>query len=209
MLLPTFYLIFRAPSEKIGNIWMDAIELTLKSSHLLKPSSSLNATFQSQFISNKVNSNELHSLSNATITKLVQDSTELNSTHSDLKQNNIQNLSRIESTNKQTPQLSVRQKCTSSLTNQDIEIETKHFNEISDQHDETLQSDSDGAKNSSDDICSLNSSNNDEFGEYENDTNLENETESEILNETKYVLSPSEEFGEVRQISLTDSLSSK
>jgi hypothetical protein len=42
MLLPTFYLIFRAPSEKIGNIWMEAIELTLKSSHLIKlpPSSS-------------------------------------------------------------------------------------------------------------------------------------------------------------------------
>lgn len=87
MLLPTFYLIFRAPSEKIGNIWMDAIELTLKSSHLLKPSSSLNTTFNSQFVSNKVNTNDLHSLSNVTITKM--DSTELNLTHSDLKQGNI------------------------------------------------------------------------------------------------------------------------
>jgi hypothetical protein len=37
ILLPTFYLIFRAPSEKIGQIWMDALELTLRSSHLLKP----------------------------------------------------------------------------------------------------------------------------------------------------------------------------
>lgn len=29
MLLPTFYLIFRAPSERVGNIWMEAIELAL------------------------------------------------------------------------------------------------------------------------------------------------------------------------------------
>ena len=46
MLLPTFYLIFRAPSEKIGNIWMEAIELTLKSSHLIKPSLTNNINSQ-------------------------------------------------------------------------------------------------------------------------------------------------------------------
>jgi hypothetical protein len=42
MLLSRFYLIFRAPSQKIGNIWMEAIELILKNSHLLKTNCSNN-----------------------------------------------------------------------------------------------------------------------------------------------------------------------
>lgn len=67
MLLPTFYLIFRASSEKIGQIWMDAIELTLRSSHLLKPTNSLNAPYNSQM--SKASSGELYSGSNNTLSK--------------------------------------------------------------------------------------------------------------------------------------------
>ena len=51
MLLPTFYLIFRAPSNKIGSIWMEAIELALKSSHLLKPSPTNLTNLSTQIVS--------------------------------------------------------------------------------------------------------------------------------------------------------------
>ncbi|RNA15501.1 oxysterol-binding -related 8 isoform X4 [Brachionus plicatilis] len=55
ILLPTFYLIFRTASEKIGNIWMESIELALKTSNLTKPTvltnpgtiSNLNESFKS------------------------------------------------------------------------------------------------------------------------------------------------------------------
>ena len=52
MLLPTFYLIFRAPSNKIGSIWMEAIELALKSSHLLKPSPTNLTNLSTQIVNN-------------------------------------------------------------------------------------------------------------------------------------------------------------
>jgi hypothetical protein len=52
MLLPTFYLIFRAPSESIGKIWMEAIQTTITiSGQLLIPPipsvSKLNESFRS------------------------------------------------------------------------------------------------------------------------------------------------------------------
>lgn len=40
ILLPTFYLIFRAPSENVGQIWMEAIELALRSQASINNSSS-------------------------------------------------------------------------------------------------------------------------------------------------------------------------
>lgn len=42
ILLPTFYLIFRAPSENIGQIWMEAIELALRSQANLASSNNNN-----------------------------------------------------------------------------------------------------------------------------------------------------------------------
>lgn len=75
MLLPTFYLIFRAPSEKVGNIWMEAIELALKSSNLIKPqsfistnttspssTSALNDSFKSNESTSKTNYESSQSL---------------------------------------------------------------------------------------------------------------------------------------------------
>ena len=210
MLLPTFYLIFRAPSEKIGNIWMDAIELTLKSGHLLKPTGCLNATYNSQLMTSKLNDSQAGSN-----TTLITKALEADNTSPDAKSIAKSNFERFDSFNAKTKCIPKLDNCrmnkslsslnsneqsgkhlsmNEQLSNQDIDIENKHFNEIADQHEETMHSDSDGgAKNSSDDIGSLNSSNNDEFF-IEEDDPFKN---SDVFDETKYIQSPCEEFGEV------------
>jgi hypothetical protein len=130
-LLPTFYLIFRAPSERIGNIWMDALELTMKSSNLIKrvmnittstPQISTSCATSSQ-ISNNISSNHSNDHSNKFTKSNINNSCISNNTmNTDLKEN---------------------------------EIENEHFKDI-DACDEINLTDSD--KNSSDDDCSFNSS---------------------------------------------------
>lgn len=211
MLLPTFYLIFRASSETIGQIWMDAIELTLRSSHLLKvpTQNTLNGTYNNQL---SQNSNDLNSSqsSNSTFIKLLTNTNEfLNESKNNLSFNTSQGNDKL-SPNLGVNRISITKSMSSLNSNElnskkcmlanqkDLEIEQKHFNEIlSDQHDETIHSDSDGAKNSSDDVCSLNSSNNDEIF-FENLDTINKDTSSNLgIEETKYLLSPCEEFGEL------------
>lgn len=209
MLLPTFYLIFRASSETIGQIWMDAIELTLRSSHLLKPTNSLNVSYNSQL--NKTNDQQ----TNSRLLSAENISTSLG--NEDIKVTRNQSF-----TAKLSPNLSLnRAEITKSMSSlysaglmskkclQEIEVEKKHFNEMSSyQPDETIQTDSDGAKLSSDDVCSLNSSNNDEFFENQfveksQEKEVVSDVSEKVFEESKYVISPSEEFGEVRTITNT------
>ena len=100
-LLPTFYLIFLAPSERIGNIWMDALELTMKSSNLIKrvlnttpstPQISNSCPSSSQTSNNMINSSSSQSNDQSTkFTKSNNSSSISNSTMiTDLKENEIE-----------------------------------------------------------------------------------------------------------------------
>lgn len=189
MLLPAFYLIFRAPSEKIGNIWMDALELTLRSSHLLKPPTTnyLNGSFSgggstasiandplkmSQMLNNSVTA------SSSTLTTSNQ-KTQIQSTKSSNLENSKSSI--LVSTSSLPSQAQHQQQSSNTngsslnahrnsinLSNGNLntdEIENKHFKDICfDNTEEVALSDSD-TKNSSDDVCSLNSSFNNENNE--------------------------------------------
>ncbi len=194
MLLPTFYLIFRASSETIGQIWMDAIELTLRSSHLIKPTNSFS------FL-NKFNSTDQNTVSTNSAENSISDqSSKLNCAqvsriHSFIEDRNLSpNIDRIQITKSMSSLNSTELMAKQRL--KEVELEKMHFNQISqDQQDETIHSDSDAAKNSSDDICSLNSSNNDGF--YENQFELKGTNIENVVEETKYVVSPKEVFGDL------------
>ena len=205
ILLPTFYLIFRAPSEKIGNIWMEAIELALKTSNLTKP---LSSSVTSSNLNESFRSNSSAS-SNQRTNFLKTKNKDLNESSS-LVHNNSVNF---------------------NLNQNESEIENKHFKEISDKEEAQL-SDSDNGKNSSDEACSLNSSlNNDNLDEddFDNETancttvssngpNVNNDENNRVIDrlvnntinipnsiesssgETSYMPSPKEEFGEVNYL---------
>lgn len=206
MLLPTFYLIFRAPSETIGQIWMDAIELTLHSSHLLKkPLVNINSPLYNTQINGKslLDISSASSNSNA-LSKLIenQPTNQFLSSNGMLSPNLVKNRVDRVSINKSTSSLSSNEASKKPLVHE-IKL-------VCSQQDETIDNDSDvnEAKNSSDDVCSLNSSinNDDEFFE-NNNFNSANENEkhsqqsSECIDvsveETQYELSPVEEFGEL------------
>jgi hypothetical protein len=215
ILLPTFYLIFRAQSEKIGNIWMESIELSMKSANLLNQNATMSTTeSKSRLDTFNRNFNSFSNLiSSATISNTYGNngSSKLNALH--------------DSTNNILGSLS-----------QNSNVQTNNANEMNKQNnrDEDIAnlSDSDNKNSSGDEVCSLASSLNnheenldEEFFENNsnlnnNTTNTNNETEhenekensiitngknSELTNsdeddtckETFYVLSPKEEFGEV------------
>jgi len=226
MLLPTFYLIFRAPSENIGNIWMEAIELTLKSSHLLKPSSSANQNSTNTLHSNINSSSNLNesSRSNNSTLNLSATTATTGAVSKSSSRTNIKNKSLNPSLSINNANNSQSKEGGDSLYREDSpDIDSKHFKDIIDttEEDRTALSDSENGKNnSSDEICSLNSSNENLDDEYyddngaaivdqifrhkeRSDTNLNEEEcdqyadDSNLLQETKYVPSPQEEFGEL------------
>ena len=167
MLLPAFYLIFRAPSEKIGNIWMDALELTLKSSHLLKPPTTnyLNGSFGGSSNDSAKMSQMLNAVtaSNSTITAQKQTQSKTNEQKSStlVSISSLPLHSQCSILNGSTFNINSSHRDSINLSNGNLnteEIENKHFKEICfDNTEEAVLSDSD-AKNSSDDVCSLNSS---------------------------------------------------
>ncbi len=174
MLLPTFYLIFRAPSEKIGNIWMDALELTLKSSHLLKPPATnyMNGSFASSSLSTSVSASNSTITTQKALTNTATTSTIIpnKSSEPNQKMSILMSMSSLPSqsqcSNMNGSTLNINNHRESiNLSNGHLntdDIENKHFKEICfDNTEEVLLSDSD-AKNSSDDLCSLNSSFNNE-----------------------------------------------
>lgn len=226
ILLPTFYLIFRAPSEKVGNIWMEAIELALKSSHLAKP----NAHQSQQTTTNHtdpINSQQLNesfksNSQTSTIKSSLEKKNSIYLSHQQIGRVNSKTLIKFNSKDEAI-----------MLMSQENDIENKHFKDII--NDESAITDSENGKNSSDEICSLNGStipdenlDEDEYfsNSNENDLNINDES-SQIRqancdeffsinkinrnsstydqlnksyhssNETKYIPSPKEEFGEV------------
>jgi hypothetical protein len=216
MLLPTFYLIFRAPSENIGNIWMEAIELTLKSGHLLKPSSSIGTNQNTSNVC-ATNLNETFRSNNSTLNLSVSTA---NTTGGQVsKRSHNRNSGKSHASNFNTKEGN------ESMHREDSpDIDSKHFKDIIDTTEEdrlaTLTDSENGKNNSSDEICSLNSSNENLDDEYYGDngaaivdqifrkersnTNLNDEEYDEyvdesslIIQETNYVASPKEEFGEL------------
>jgi hypothetical protein len=165
MLLPTFYLIFRAPSEKIGNIWMEAIELTLKSSNLIKPS--LTNNINSQLSLTNQQNQDSKSKSTLPVPSLATNSNSL----SFIKQSII--LNSDSSSNLVQNEIESKNKDSSSSSQENVNIEANGKNKE--------LSDSDNYKtNSSDDLCSLNSSNNDNTNILV-DEYLDNETSNDNL----------------------------
>ncbi len=200
MLLPAFYLIFRASSEKIGNIWMDALELTLKSSHLLKPPTTnyLNGSFASVNSTNEsttttttkqqTNSSLLTS-SNLTLTnvnnqnKTIANNNKLELQKSSTLASTISLPSTNECSNTTNHRNSVINLSTSNLNTD--EIENKHFKEICfDNTEEVVLSDSD--KNSSDDLCSLNSSFNNNNNNNNTNTNLDEQDKLKSISDSNF-----------------------
>ena len=136
-LLPTFYLIFRAPSERIGNIWMDALELTMRSSNLVKRvlnstnSTPTSCTSNSQFLINTTPS--MNRFTTEQISKINKNTNNIELINSNNNNNNNNNSAIII----------------------ESEIENEHFKDIDACDDINL---SDSEKNSNEDDCSFNSS---------------------------------------------------
>ena len=205
MLLPAFYLIFRAPSEKIGNIWMEAIELALKSSHLVNKSS-MNSRISSATLSNITSANWIttHGSNNdnngsRNINELLNDS---------FKSNRSDTFNSIKSSDSCTSNSNMKHHgggCDGTHGSHSTNKET-HNQPVGD--DQLVLTESEDNKNSSgdggEDGCSLSSSiannimlTNENLDEYDEDFFDEKNERNAI--ETKYCASAKEEFGgEVR-----------
>ena len=208
MLLPTFYLIFRSPSEKIGNIWMDALELTLKSSHLLKPPTTnyINGSFASSSLNTSISASNSTIITQKTLanTTTVSSNNQNKSSEPHQKMSTLLSVSSLplqsqcSNINDSTLNINNNRECI-NLSNGHLntdDIENKHFKEICfDITEEVVLSDSD-AKNSSDDLCSLNSSFNNEnpeedeffddnYNEFNNDKAKSKKYLNEIVEDVK------------------------
>lgn len=169
-LLPTFYLIFRAPTEEIGACWMNHLELTMKSSNITNIKRTLHSPM-SLDLNLTLNSLNTSTLNRRNLEKnnSNDDSKAINSLTSTISLNNNQNNNNLNNDNNNI------------LDNN--EIESVHFNDI----DENNLSDSE--KNSSEDDCSFNSS-----------ILTDNNLLEYHIEQTNYIPSPPEEFGEVSLI---------
>ncbi|CAF1099814.1 unnamed protein product, partial [Brachionus calyciflorus] len=198
ILLPTFYLIFRAPSEKVGNIWMEAIELALKTSNLPKrltnstTSSNLNESFRS--------------------TKSASSSQKQINPNSSKRDLNDTSFTLQNSVNSQV----------------ETDIENKHFKEICDKDEAQLSDSDNGKNSSDEACSLNSSINNDNIDEdyfynenvncttissnganandiqngvidnlVDQTLNRSNSEDSRSSKETNYVQGPKEEFGEL------------
>ncbi len=226
MLLPAFYLIFRVPSEKTCNIWMEAIELALKSTNNLSFDMNLNTntttTPTTPVLTSPNNTNQ-------TVEKLNES----------FKSQRSDTFNSIKSSHSSLTNSSTTKKCSNSNRQKSKRIKTKNqkrdLDESNNNNNININNkNSSGADNELDeDLGSMNSSlmnNEDEFLDDEEELDYEEEEEDDDDNDndemddaeddeyddaflidsksnnqslgeqdncTKYVESPKEEFGEV------------